>query len=90
MRNPHPLGVRYLTVRLQISNALTIVNITFLRVNNEDTHSDITHSFYMKHLDAQLNSTTRLITETVMATPTTWLPVLNNIVPPDSVRKELL
>jgi len=42
------------------------------------------------NLDTQLNSAMRIVSRTVKSTPTQWLPVLTNILPPSLRRKEAL
>lgn len=45
------------------------------------------NSVHVKKIDAQLNFSMRIITGTIKSTPTPWLPVLSNIVPPH-IRRE--
>ena len=41
------------------------------------------NSAHVRGIDAELNSSMRLISGTIKSTPTSWLPVLCNIVPPN-------
>jgi hypothetical protein len=45
------------------------------------------NSCHVQKIDSQLRTTMRLITGTIKSTPTPWLPVLSNILPPDIRRK---
>lgn len=46
------------------------------------------NSAHTRKIDVELNATMRIITGTVRSTPTAWLPVLSNIMPPELRRKE--
>lgn len=48
------------------------------------------NSPHVKIIDTQLNNTMRLISGLIRPTPTYWLPVLSNIMPPDLRRKVAL
>lgn len=45
---------------------------------------------YKKKIDPQLNSAMRIVSGTLKSTPTQWLPVLTNMLPPPLRRKEAL
>lgn len=48
------------------------------------------NSHHVKRIDVQLNTTMRLISGTLKATPTEWLPALTNLQPPQLRRRQSL